>query len=560
MSDTLLRSADAATPDPAGVLPAIAPASARGAFAPADASPAATGSRSAQTPSTRTAQAMPPQPAQAARAAPSAATAPAHAAPAHAASAPAAAAATRAPAADAALAAGALEPLALYADILAARGLAAAAHRLVAALARAHGCDRVSLGLQRDGHMRLVASTALDVADVGADLAQRLAGAMDEALDQGVCLALPPVGPVPGAAPVLLEHGLLQRAVGGAVATLPVGIDGTPVGALCLERHAPGAAFAAPELERLGHVLALALPALRWMERADEPFGRRLRRACGQAAAALRHPGRRALRRALGGGAAVLAVLAFAPLDQEVGGRARIEGAQQRIVAAPADGFVKTVHVRPGDRVQAGAPLVDLLDADLRLEHDRLASQLAQHENAYAAAMAKSDRVDAATSLAAVGETQAQLALVDAQLARGRIVAPFDALVIQGDLAQSIGAPVRQGDALLTLATTGHERVIVEIDEVDIAQVHPGQAGTLALSALPWSSRALVVERIAPIARAVEGRNVFEVEARLADGGAAPRPGLLGHAEIVTGRGSLLAAWARHAVDRLRVAWWNWLG
>ena len=253
-------------------------------------------------------------------------------------------------------------------------------------------------------------------------------------------------------------------------------------------------------------------------------------------------------------------MLALAPLEQEVGGRARIEGAQQRVVAAPADGFVKTVHVRPGDRVQEGAPLVDLLDADLRLEHDRLASQLAQHENAYAAAMAKSDRVDAATSLAAVGETQAQLALVDAQLARGRIVAPFDALVIQGDLAQSIGAPVHQGDALLTLATTGHERVIIDVDEVDIAQVHPGQAGTLALSALPWSHRALVVERIAPIARAVEGRNVFEVEARLADGGAAPRPGLLGHADIVVGRGPLLTAWARHVADRLRVAWWNWLG
>jgi biotin carboxyl carrier protein len=455
----------------------------------------------------------------------------------------------------------AASPLALYADILASRSLAAAAHRLVAALAREHGCDRVSLGLQRAGATRLVASTALAVADTRAELAERLVGAMDEALEQGVRLALPPAaGSAGGPAPVTLEHGLLQRAVGGAVATLPVGVDGEPIGALCLERHAAGATFEAAELERLEHVLVLALPALRWMERADEPFARRARREISRAAAALRHPGRRTLRRGLASGAALLAVLAFAPLEQEVGGRARIEGAQQRIVAAPADGFVKTVHVRPGDSVRAGAPLVDLLDADLRLEHDRLSSQLAQHENAYAAAMAKSDRVAAATSLAAVGEAQAQLALVDGQLARGRIVAPFDGLVIQGDLAQSVGAPVRQGDALLTLATTGRERVIVEVDEVDIARIHPGQPGTLALSALPWSQRTLVVERIAPLARAVEGRNVFEVQARLTDGEASPRPGLLGHAEIVIGRGPLLAAWARHVADRLRVAWWNWLG
>jgi multidrug resistance efflux pump len=215
--------------------------------------------------------------------------------------------------------------------------------------------------------------------------------------------------------------------------------------------------------------------------------------------------------------------------------------------------------VRPGDHVRAGQALLDLLDADLKLERERLASQLAQHENAYAAALAKSDRVGAATAAAQVGETQAQLALVDDQLARGRIVAPFDALVIQGDLAQSAGAPVRQGDTLLTLATTGRQRVIVEVDEIDVAQVRAGAAGTLALSSLPWQREALVVERVAPIARAVEGRNVFEVEARLVAPGAALRPGLIGRAGLVVGRSPPLWSWTMHVLDRVRVAWWAWV-
>ncbi len=211
------------------------------------------------------------------------------------------------------------------------------------------------------------------------------------------------------------------------------------------------------------------------------------------------------------------------------------------MLSAPADGFIKTAHVRPGDRVKAGAPLVDLIDEDLQLEQERWRSQLAQHENAYAAAMAKSDRVGASTGFARVSEAQAQLALIEGQRSRVQITAPFDALVVQGDLSQSIGAPVRQGDALLTLATTDHYRVIVEIDETDIARVSAGQAGRLVVSSLPWQHQDLVVERITPLARAVEGRNVFEVQATLADAQPTPasrparprRPGGRAHAAAV---------------------------
>ncbi len=159
-----------------------------------------------------------------------------------------------------------------------------------------------------------------------------------------------------------------------------------------------------------------------------------------------------------------------------------------------------------------------------------------------------------------VAEAQAQLALIDEQLARGRITAPFDAMVIDGDLSRSIGAPVRQGDKLLTLATTDAFRVIADIDEVDIGRVAVGQGGELALSSLPWDRHPIVVERIAPLARAVDGRNIFEVEARLLQPPAELRPGLLGRAELVVGQRPPLWVWTGQALDRIRLAWWKWLG
>jgi multidrug resistance efflux pump len=174
--------------------------------------------------------------------------------------------------------------------------------------------------------------------------------------------------------------------------------------------------------------------------------------------------------------------------------------------------------------------------------------------------MAKSDRATASTSMSRIAEAQSQLALVEEQLARGRVEAPFDALVIQGDLSQAIGTPVRQGDALVTLATTGHHRVIVEIDEIDVARVRAGQPGRLALSSLPWDHQDLIVERVTPLAKAVDGRNVFEVQARLVGAHDDLRPGLLGRAEIAVGRLPPLWAWIDHAAQRARVAWWAWLG
>ena len=445
--------------------------------------------------------------------------------------------------------------LLLYASLLDADNLAVGAHRLATALAELWGFERVSIGLGEPHPTRLIASSQGDLAQMPAERARAVRGAMDEALDQGLTLGWPPAAG--GTDEMRLEHQILQRQLGGAVATVPLGAKGRRFAAVCVER-ADGV-FTAAELARLQSQLVLAAPALKWLQAGTESAWQRARRDLGRAWSALRQPERLATRRRLWAAAAAVAFVVLVPLPDPVGGRARIEGAEQRVMAAPTDGFVKVAHVRPGDRVKAGAPLVDLLEADLRLERERWSSQLAQHENAYASAMSKVDRLAAATSMARMSEAQAQVALVDEQLARGRLVAPFDALVIQGDLSQSIGAPVRQGDALMTLASNGRYRVIVEVDEVDIARVQPGQHGKLALSSLPWDQDDLVVERIAPLAKVVEGRNVFEVETRLVAPRADLRPGLLGRADLTAGRAPWLWSWTRHALLRLRVSLWTWL-
>ena len=384
--------------------------------------------------------------------------------------------------------------------------------------------------------------------------------AMDEAQDQGVTVYWPEHSPEQQQQRgVTLAQRTLAQRWPAHVMSLPLPGDEHPSGSITLvwPETAPVINAQAP-LEILvaqcAPILQLQRLALRpWHWHARQAWTRRWHQLTDR-----HHPRHQRWMLALCVGAMALILW---PLPDRVSGRARIEGSEQRVLAAPSDGFIKATHVHPGDRVKAGQVLADLAEQDLQLEHDKWASQMAQHENSYAGAMTRADRAEAALNLAKVQEAQAQMALVDEQLERSQLTAPFDGVVIQGDLSQSIGAPVRQGDALLTVASTARYRVVIDIDEGDVGRVRMGQSGTMALSALPWDTLDLRVIRITPLAQAREGRNGFEVHADFTEPLPSDlRPGLMGHAKITLGHGPWLWTAARPLIERLRLALWSWWG
>jgi biotin carboxyl carrier protein len=386
---------------------------------------------------------------------------------------------------------------------------------------------------------------------------------MDECLDQveavgqaaWVQVPEPPDTPRPR---LTLAHAALVQHPGSdliGVTSLPLHACGRRVGVLTLCWRDPQA-LARFQPQTLQHQLALMVPWLDLLHRHEQPLGTR-------AVQAVRHRWQRSsrMRRGLGIGLAALAAWWLLwPVAHELGGRARLDGAQERSLSAPTDGFVQAVHARPGDRVRAGQPLLELAPQELEVDARRLESEVAQHQNAYMAALARSDRAQMGVHLARSDEVSAQLQLVRRELGRTRIEAPMDALVLDGDLTRSVGMPVRRGDTLMRLVPDGAPRVVIEIDERDIDAVRPGQAARLALSALPWEALALQVERVQPTARSVEGVNVFEVEARLLSEPGDLRPGLTGVARIETGRHSRLVTLAGRLGDWLRLQWWRWNG
>lgn len=387
--------------------------------------------------------------------------------------------------------------------VLRAPDFAQAATACATELAAQLGCQRVALGWLSGPRMQVVAVSH------GADLDRQAAlidvtEAMAETALQGVSLTLPLAAD--GLPRITLAHQALLRSQAlGSVVSVPLAHNAEVQGVLLCERGADQPAFETRDVLLLEQVAAGVAPVLRLQRALAEPLGERLRRAGRSLVARWRDPSQRLLRGSTYGALALLAALLAVPLPHRVSATARLEGAVQRVLGAPQDGYLRQVHVRPGDMVKEGQVLAELSDEEMQLMRRAKQAELAQHENTFAEAFSRGDRAQAAVAQAKAMEARAQFELAQEQLGRMQLKAPFDGVVIDGDLSQQLGAPLKRGEALLTLAPDERFRIMLEVPERDIADMQIGQRGSLLLSALPQRPVELKVVRITPVAKTVEG-------------------------------------------------------
>jgi len=434
--------------------------------------------------------------------------------------------------------------------------LAPAAHALASDLARELGCERVAIGLLRGGRLRVTTlSSSVQFSSQSGEL-RELTEAMQEALDQDALVRFP--AGADGSPQVSHAHqNLLRGCEAGAVCTIPLAARGRAIGAMTFEwSHADR--LDGVRTARIGQLAPLCGPMLELMLRAERTPGERAR--AWLSGISERHFG--SVR--LAGATLIVAALAIglllvAPGSYRVSARASLEGRVQRAVVAAIPGYLSEANARAGDLVQEGDVLARLDDRDLVLEERKWQSQRAQLEREYREALAGQNRTQISILRAQIDQVSAELGLAQEGLRRTRVLAPFDGIVLEGDLDRSLGSPVERGDVLFELAPLDGYRVIIEVDGRNIADVRPGQRGRLTLAALPNRSMALVVERITPISTARDGRNYFRVEAALEAPGEDLRPGMQGIAKIEAGRRRLLWIWTHELVDWLRLRLWSFL-
>ena len=117
---------------------------------------------------------------------------------------------------------------------------------------------------------------------------------------------------------------------------------------------------------------------------------------------------------------------------------------------------------------------------------------------------------------------------------------------------------MERGQILYKVSPLDDYRVLLDVDETDIAELSVGMTGELTLSAAAEETFEIVVEKITPVSVAGEGANYFQVEASLVETPEFLRPGMQGVSKIAIGERQLLWIWTHKLVDWLRLKLWTW--
>jgi len=109
---------------------------------------------------------------------------------------------------------------------------------------------------------------------------------------------------------------------------------------------------------------------------------------------------------------------------------------------------------------------------------------------------------------------------------------------------------------LFEVASMDSYRLILEINEHDVAGIEPEQRGVLRFSAIPGNKHALTTTSIVPVALTRDRKSVFSVEAELDEKSDNLRPGMRGVAKIRVGEKPLVWIWTHRLIAKMRL--WLW--
>lgn len=259
---------------------------------------------------------------------------------------------------------------------------------------------------------------------------------------------------------------------------------------------------------------------------------------------------------------AVLAVF-FIPVRQTALAPAEVIALDAEAMAAPLEGVIKGIHVRPNQAVKTGQPLFSLDDTTLRNRLEVAQKSVAVADAEMQAATQKAfdsyqSKGDLALLNGRANERRAELAAVRAQLARIHVMAPQDGVAVFGDPDDWLGRPVTTGERIMLLADPGKPGVMVHLPVADAIALEPGASIKLFLTVLPLSPMdAAVSETSYQAVLSPDGVASYRLRAVFAAPQAQARIGLRGTAKIYGERVLLGYYLLRRPLATLR-EWTGW--
>jgi len=421
------------------------------------------------------------------------------------------------------------------------------------------GCEQVALGLIRGKAVRIVSISGLDQLPKRTPGMAAVRGAMEECLDAGKTIACP----VPDewsddcpASKYFLHRQWQALAKGSSVASVPLSSGETTMAILSL-RLRSDQLFTRELLDGARNRLEPLIPALLLAERANRSVARHARESARGAISSLTSPGRFGRKIAAMIALSALGWFLFGTMTYELTARCVVGSAKARHLSAPFDGILAEVSAVAGDRVRTGEVLCRFDERELRKEEAQLAAEWAVWERKHDQAAAADSPIDARLALAQQELIAAKREIVRGRIERATLVAPFDGMVVSGDMRTRLGAVLPQGEPLMAIAPLDQWKLDLEVPEHASEDVAEDLNGTFASHARPEHRYPFHVARVLPTVAPRDHTNVVVAEAEIEANGVELRPGMEGVARIVVGRRAVWWVALHRAVDWARMKlWW----
>lgn len=432
--------------------------------------------------------------------------------------------------------------------------LPVALHSLSTLLAERLSCSSVTVGLCRGLQVLTVAASHQLDYERRTERIRELENAMEECVDQRMVVCLPNKNKDNSLEPAAHIQMMTRQAI-VSVCSVPLFAADQIIGVITCTRDR-GEALDASFSRELGGIAVNLAPLILKQQRLEKPFGsfRKANTSSPDPDGSKSRPLYRAI--LIGLLATALIAALFIQVDHRISASSVVEGTFQQAITVPFAGQLSAVHARAGDKVEALQVLAELDDSDLILEREKWLVEHSRHNKEYQLALASRDRAQVGMSAARLAQSEAELQLLESRLAQTSLVAPFSGLLVTGDWSQSLGAPVETGQLMFEIVPLEGYRLILEVDEHDIAHIARGQHGRVRLAGLPSQPIDMTIQDVLPIANPHDGANYFRVEADVLNAPAAVRPGMQGVAKITVGRTNAAKAWFGSLFERLRLTFW----
>ncbi len=410
----------------------------------------------------------------------------------------------------------------------------------------------VALGSVSKNRVRLMSVSGLEDVKENSPTVGAIRAAMEECLDEGDVIL---DGPSEEGSGHLLHKQWSENNGGHIVASIPFVADGQLRAILSVRRPSDGS-FDGEDVERIRGLVAPYVEGMDLVDLASRGLARHGVESTREAFAEFAAP-RSWVRKGVVT-AAIAAVLwfLFGMRTFEVSTHFVVTPSFVQHISAPFAARIREVRFVAGDEVESGDILCMLDTTVLELDQSRIEADLAVNEIQEREALAGGDQFAVQLVRRRIASQRAQLDTVKHQIERATIRAPFDGIVLQGDLSERIGDSCTEGEPLFQLSETDAWDLELTVDEEDILLVLEGMKGEFASFARADDRRAFEVTAIRPSVEQLDGRSAVIVEGRASGATDWIRPGMEGIARIDTGRRRVWWIALHRGLNYFRVRYW----